>query len=113
MGDITAAVSPALEGTFDNAGKMKEANLKVRCQGDSTVGKFMGLSLVLFSMEGRIIREVAASIPIPSSVTSIQELIKEVPGSLEVRANMSPSEFSQVSVAIADSLAGGLAEMSK
>merc|ERR1712151_331680 len=134
--DIKAAVIPALEVTFDASGKLEKAFLKVRCQGDSTVGKFTGLSFPLAAVEGRIIREVTASIDIPSSVNSIQELINELPQSLqftdslyvymwprsllgggfasfEVKTSLSASEFSQVSVAIADSLADGLAEMGK
>jgi len=134
--DIKAAVIPALEVTFDASGKLEKAFLKVRCQGDSTVGKFTGLSFLLAAVEGRIIREVTASIDIPSSVNSIQDLIKEVPQSLqytdslyvymwprsllgggfasfEVKTSLSPSEFSQVPVAIAESLADGLAEMGK
>jgi hypothetical protein len=136
LADIKAAVIPALQVTFDASGKLKEAFLKVRCQGDSTVGKFTGLSFLLFSVEGRIIREVTASVPIPSSTISIQELINEVPQSLqytdslyvhmfprsllasafasfEIKTSLSPSEFSQVPVAIAESLADGLAEMGK
>merc|ERR1712151_1002358 len=111
----------------------KAASLKVRCQGDGTVGQFTGLSVVLASLEGRIYREVAAVLPIPSSVKSIQDLFNEVPHNLEyadklfvymlpksllggayaqfeTNAKFTPSEFSQVSVDIVDSLEDALAE---
>merc|ERR1712232_1185220 len=134
--DIKGAVTPILRVDFDTSGKLTEASLRVRCQGDGTVGEFTGLSFVLLALEGRIMREVAAVLPIPGSVNTIKELIDEVPhtlqytdrlyvhmwpkslfggafASFEIIAKLSPSEFSQVAVAIGDSLADALAEMSK
>jgi len=131
--DIKAAITPILHVDFDTSGKLNGASLKVRCQGDGTVGQFAGLSVVLASVEGRIYREVAAVLPIPSSVKSIKDLINEVPHDLEytdhlmvymwprslfgggyaqfdINARLTPSEFSQVSVDIGDSLEDALAE---
>jgi len=131
--DIKAAITPILHVDFDTSGKLKGASLKVRCQGDGTVGQFTGLSVMLASLEGRIYREVAAVLPIPSSVKSIKDLFNEVPQNLEytdklfvymlprsllggayaqfeINAKFTPSEFSQVSVDIGDSLEDALAE---
>jgi hypothetical protein len=131
--DIKAAITPILHVDFDTSGKLKAASLKVRCQGDGTVGQFTGLSVMLASLEGRIYREVAAVLPIPSSVKSIKDLFNEVPQNLEytdklfvymlprsllggayaqfeINAKFTPSEFSQVSVDIGDSLEDALAE---
>merc|ERR1712113_101732 len=134
--DIKAAVTTVLRVDFDASGKVQGASLHVRCQGDGTVGQFTGLSFVLMALEGRIIREVAAVLPIPGSVNSIKDLIDEVPhaveftdrhyvhmwpkslfgggfASFEIVAKLSPSEFSQVKVSSADNLADALAQMSK
>merc|ERR1712228_245978 len=81
--DIKAAITPILHVDFDTSGKLKAASLKVRCQGDGTVGQFTGLSVMLASLEGRIYREVAAVLPISSSVKSIKDLFNEVPQNLE------------------------------
>merc|ERR1712179_393294 len=131
--DIKAAITPILHVDFDTSGKLKAASLKVRCQGDGTVGQFTGLSVMLASLEGRIYREVAAVLPISSSVKSIKDLFNEVPQNLEytdklfvymlprsllggayaqfeINAKFTPSEFSQVSVDIGDSLEDALAE---
>merc|ERR1712217_825821 len=131
--DIKAAITPILHVDFDTSGELKGASLKVRCQGDGTVGQFTGLSVMLASLEGRIYREVAAVLPIPSSVKSIKDLFNEVPQNLEytdklfvymlprsllggayaqfeINAKFTPSEFSQVSVDIGDSLEDALVE---
>merc|ERR1712048_1373677 len=94
-----------------------------------------GLSVMGASLEGRIYREVTAVLPIPSSVKSIKDLFNEVPHNLEytdklfvymlpksllggayaqfeINAKFTPSEFSQVSVDIGDSLEDALVECS-
>jgi hypothetical protein len=131
--DIKAAITPILHVDFDTSGRLTGASLKVRCQGDGVFLELSGLSVVLMSLEGRILREVAAVLPIPSSVKSIKDLINEVPhelqytdqlyvhvwpkslfggafASFEINARLTPSEFSQVSVDIGDSLEDAIAE---